>query len=278
MFGTIGNEKKERTDMGQMIATTRNKLVKELLQLKKKAKYRREQKCFVSEGRKMYMETPPEQIEQIVVSRTFSKQPENQGLLVNRDYVVAEDFVFEACSETKTPQGILCVVRQPEYSFSELLKQKNPMFLVLEDLQDPGNLGTIMRTAEGAGATALLLGKGCVDLYNPKTVRSTMGSIYRVPFLYFEDLKEVLMELKKNDILVCAAHLKGKKYYDRVNYKEGGVAFLVGNESRGISEELVEQAELLIKIPMAGRVESLNASISAGILMYEAYRQRRRKE
>ncbi len=264
--------------MGQMIATTRNKLVKELLQLQKKAKYRREQKCFVIEGRKMYMETPPEQIEQIVVSRTFSKQPENQGLLVNRDYVVAEDFVFEACSETKTPQGILCVVRQPEYSFSELLKQKNPMFLVLEDLQDPGNLGTIMRTAEGAGATALLLGKGCVDLYNPKTVRSTMGSIYRVPFLYFEDLKEVLMELKKNDILVCAAHLKGKKYYDRVNYKEGGVAFLVGNESRGISEELVEQAELLIKIPMAGRVESLNASISAGILMYEAYRQRRRKE
>lgn len=262
--------------MSQIIETTRNKIVKEILQLQKKAKYRNETGRFVIEGKKMYSETPMDQIETIIVSRTFSKQPENQGLLINRDYYIAEDFVFETLSDTKTPQGILCIVKKPDYSFEEIVKKKNPMFLVLEDLQDPGNLGTIMRTGEGAGVTAVLLSKGCVDVYNPKTVRSTMGSIYRVPFFYFDDLKDVLLELKKNDILVCAAHLNGKKYYDRINYKENGVAFLIGNESRGISKQLAEEANLFVKIPMQGKVESLNAAVSAAIMMYEAYRQRRR--
>lgn len=258
-----------------MIATTKNKLVKEIQQLQKKSKYRNEKKQFVIEGRKLYQETPQDRIERMVVSRTFSKQPENQGLLINREYYVAEDFVFEALSDTKTPQGILCVVRQPQYSFDELIKTPKPMFLLLEDLQDPGNLGTIMRTGEGAGITAVLLGKGCVDMFHPKTVRSTMGSIYRVPFLYTDDLKETILKLRKHEVVVCAAHLKGKKYYDKLNYKDNGVAFLVGNESRGISEELAEKADYLIKIPMKGKVESLNASVSAGIMMYEAYRQRR---
>ena len=166
------------------------------------------------------------------------------------------------------------MVKQYHYTLDELLQKKNPLFLVLENLQDPGNLGTIMRTAEGAGVSAVILSKGSVDIYNPKTIRSTMGSIYRVPFLYVDDLKEVLQTLKSHGVKSYAAHLAGKQTYDKENY-QGGTAFLIGNESNGLSEELADAADIYIRIPMEGQLESLNAGVAASILMYEAYRQRR---
>ena len=153
-------------------------------------------------------------------------------------------------------------------------KKKNPFLLILENLQDPGNLGTILRTAEGAGVTGVILSKGCVDLYNPKTIRSTMGSVYRVPTLYTEDLCQTVEVLKKHGICSYAAHLKGANFYDQENY-QSGTAFLIGNEGNGLTEELTEKADTLIRIPMEGQLESLNAGVASAILMYEAYRQRR---
>ena len=156
----------------------------------------------------------------------------------------------------------------------ELLSIKNPHFMVLDNLQDPGNLGTIVRTAEGAGVDAVFLSKESVDIYNPKTIRSTMGSIYRMPVIYIEDLLSLLDVFRKKGIKSYAAHLEGKNSYDKENY-QSGTAILIGNEGNGLRDEIANSADVWVQIPMRGKVESLNAAIAASILMFEVYRQRR---
>lgn len=260
-----------------MITSTANQQVKQLIQLNKKAKLRSERDVFVVEGPKMFGEAPKERIEKAYLSEScFEKQYGGQQdrLPAGIACEVVQDSVFKAMCDTQTPQGVLCLVKQYHYTLEELLKKERPLFLVLENLQDPGNLGTIMRTAEGAGVTGVILSKGSVDIYNPKTIRSTMGSIYRVPFLYAEDLQQVLELLREKGVRSYAAHLQGTETYDREDYT-GGTAFLVGNESNGLSQELASCADCYIRIPMEGQLESLNAGVAASILMYEAYRQRR---
>ena len=154
-------------------------------------------------------------------------------------------------------------------------KDRPALLMILEDLQDPGNLGTILRTGEGAGVTGIILSKNSVDIYNPKVIRSTMGSVYRVPFCYTSSIREeILPWLREKKITGYAAHLEGKNSYDREDYTKG-TAFFIGNEGNGLSRELSEKADIWIRIPMEGQVESLNAAMASGILMYEAYRQRR---
>lgn len=260
-----------------MITSTANQQVKQLIQLNKKAKLRSERDVFVVEGPKMFGEAPKERIEKAYLSENcFEKQYGGQQdrLPAGIACEVVQDSVFKAMCDTQTPQGVLCLVKQYHYTLEELLKKERPLFLVLENLQDPGNLGTIMRTAEGAGVTGVILSKGSVDIYNPKTIRSTMGSIYRVPFLYAEDLQQVLVLLREKGVRSYAAHLQGTETYDREDYT-GGTAFLIGNESNGLSQELASCADCYIRIPMEGQLESLNAGVAASILMYEAYRQRR---
>ena len=149
-----------------------------------------------------------------------------------------------------------------------------PHLLVLEHLQDPGNLGTILRAGEGAGLTGVLMDSNTADIYSPKVVRATMGSLLRVPFAYVEDLGEALALLKKKKIRVYAAHLQGSNAYDRENYRKA-TAFLIGNEANGLSPETAAAADVRIRIPMLGEVESLNAAVAASVLMFEAARQRR---
>ena len=180
-------------------------------------------------------------------------------------------------ADTITPQGILCVIKQYYYSLDELLAGKEePLFIVLEDIQDPGNLGTIMRTAEGAGITGVIMSKGTVDIYNPKTIRATMGSIYRVPFLYTDNLMNTIQMLKEQKISICAAHLSGTRWYDEESYLKR-TAFLIGNEGNGLTKEISDIADICVKIPMDGKLESLNASVAAALFMYEANRQRRQQ-
>ena len=146
--------------------------------------------------------------------------------------------------------------------------------MVLDNLQDPGNLGTIVRTAEGAGVDAVFMSKDTVDIYNPKVIRSTMGSIYRMPVVYVEDLIALLDTFKEKGIKSYAAHLDGKNSYDQESY-EGGTAILIGNEGNGLREEISNAADIWVKIPMLGQVESLNAAIAASVMMFEVARQRR---
>lgn len=257
-----------------MITSSNNPQLKTISQLNKKAKLRKEQGLYIVEGWKMYAEAPKNEIEKVyVVERFLEKHPE---ILKNHpNCEVVQDRVFSAVCDTQTPQGILCIMRQKKRSLQDILNKENPFLVFLEDLQDPGNVGTIIRTAEGAGVDGVIMTKNCVDIYNPKTIRSTMGSIYRVPFFVIEDMDEVLKLFKIHHIKTYAAHLAGRNNYDREDYTKG-TAILIGNEGNGLSDELSEKAECLVKIPMCGQLESLNAAMAAGIFMYEAARQRRR--
>lgn len=257
-----------------MITSTSNKQVKNIIQLNKKSKARKEADVFVVEGLKMFLEAPGEYIQQVYVSETFILKEKNKKSLGNINYEVLEDNVFQASCDTKTPQGILSIIKQFHYEPMDIIKKEKAHIMILEDLQDPGNLGTILRAGEGAGISGVILSKNCVDIYNPKTIRSTMGSIYRVPFVYVEDLTDTVRMMKKNKIVVFAAHLKDSQDYEKLDLK-GSHAFMIGNEGNGLSDQLSSIADSYLKIPMEGKVESLNAAIAASILMYETARQRR---
>lgn len=264
-----------------MITSTSNARVKRLVNLKKKKKARDEERVFLVEGIRMFREVPTDQLEEVYVSESFYKKEKDtveavlQGTGIRPEEL--SDTVYAYASDTKTPQGVLCVVRQMEYPLEKVITGQCPMIMVLEHLQDPGNLGTILRTAEGAGVTGIVMDRECVDIYNPKTIRSTMGSIYRMPFCYVEDLKAAIGSLKEAGIGVYAAHLDGRHDYDEEDYGRP-CAFLIGNEGNGLSQETAELADIYIKIPMEGQVESLNAAVAASVLMFEAGRQRRRHE
>ena len=247
--------------------------MKKLSLLMKKAKERREQGLFVVEGIKMFREAPEEWIEGVYVSEQFMENPEHEALLSGVTYEVVADSVFKAVSDTQTPQGILALIRMPHYTLEDVMQGERTHLLLLESVQDPGNLGTMVRTGEGAGITGIIMNKTTVDLFNPKTIRSTMGSIYRVPYLITEHLPDLLDELHKENIRLYAAHLKGDTYYDAFDFT-GACGFLIGNEGNGLSDEIAECADCYLKIPMEGKVESLNAAVSAALLMYECKRQR----
>ena len=224
----------------------------------------------------MFGEAPADWIEKVYVSETLTSDPALMEQVEKLPYDIVSDSVFRQMSDTQTPQGILTVLRRPSYTLEDILGGKNPLVMVLEDLQDPGNAGTILRTGEGAGVSGVLLTRTCVDITNPKVIRSTMGSVYRIPFLYVESVVSLTQELKKHNIRTFAAHLKGRNSYDQESYT-GGTAFLIGNEGKGLTEEAANSADCLIRIPMCGKVESLNAAMASGILMYEAARQRRQQ-
>lgn len=247
-----------------------NKRIKELNNLRDKSKSRKESGQFIVEGLKMYVEAPEADIIETYVTKEFESAHKN--ILAGKSYEVIDSSLMSRLSDTKTPQGVLCVLKQRECKLEQVMNG-GKLFVVLEDIQDPGNLGTIMRTGEGAGVSAVIMSRGCVDIYNPKTIRSTMGSVYRVPFMYTDNLPQTIEAMKAAGISVYAAHLKGQKYYDEISY--GKSAFLIGNEGNGLKEETANLADTYIKIPMEGSVESLNAAIATSILMYEHLRQSR---
>jgi len=260
-----------------MITSTSNARIKQLALWNQKAKERKKDDVFIAEGVKMFEEAPQGWIREVYVSESFYEKITDTlaAKLDHCSYEVVSDTVFQKISDTQTPQGILCVLKQPHYDFTDLgvMRQTHPLVMVLEDIQDPGNLGTILRTGEGAGVTGIIMTKETVDIFNPKTIRATMGSIYRVPFIYVESVTEAIERLKRNNICIYAAHLKGKRYYSELNFTRG-TAFLIGNEGNGLKDETAAHADVYLKIPMEGRVESLNAAIASAILMYEAHRQR----
>lgn len=268
-----------------MITSTSNQQLKAVSALLKKSKERKVTKSFVVEGTKMVMEAPARCLKAVYVSESYAKNVENQVHIselrercsaYQLTFEVVADSVFKSVSDTQTPQGIMAVVAMPEYSMEQLLDGERTHLLILESIQDPGNLGTMVRTGEGAGITGIIMNKTTVDLFNPKTIRSTMGSIYRVPFYVTENLEDTLKELHQKGISLYAAHLKGEHTYDAEDYTKA-CGFLIGNEGNGLSDEIADLADTYIKIPMEGQVESLNAAISATLLMYETNRQRRNK-
>lgn len=260
-----------------MISSMSNAQVKNLALLQKKPKARDEQGIFVIEGLKMFEEAMQlKLLRKAYVSESFYRDMlgERPNFFDQFDYELLTDTVFKEVSETKTPQGIMGTVEQSKHSLQDMLNAPDACLLLLEDIRDPGNLGTMIRTAEGAGITGIIFGDSTVDIYNPKVIRATMGSIYRVPFYMTQDFYETLDTVKAHEITVFAAHLMGIPYDTEGSFRKR-CAFLIGNEANGLTERASKAADTMIKIPMAGKVESLNAAVAAAILMYEAARQRR---
>lgn len=260
-----------------MISSVSNGKVKRVAALGKKASYRRETGLFVVEGPKMAAELGRDEVESVYMTESFLKSRKEAGERF-RSLGCAEtvtDEVMKAMADTKTPQGILAVARQRQYEMKDILKSRGKLHLIiLETLQDPGNLGTIMRTAEAAGVSGILMDRGSADVYSPKVIRSTMGAIFRMPFVYVQDLEDALKEIKQAKVRLYAAHLEGARDYDKEDYT-GHTGFLIGNEAKGLSPGITSMADVRVKIPMAGKTESLNAAVAASVFMFEAARQRR---
>lgn len=181
--------------------------------------------------------------------------------------------IFRLISDTETPQGVLAVVGKRSEVLKDYRFKPDALYILLDKLQDPGNVGTIIRTADAVGACAVLLSNGCADSYNPKVLRSSMGSIFRISVFEKVDLAEAIIVMQKQGISIVASSLKAEKYHFEIKYSEG-IGLIIGSEAHGIDEELLKMADVSIKIPIPGGAESLNASVAAGVLMYEIIRSR----
>jgi len=259
------------------ITSNHNLLIKEIKGLEIR-KNREEKGLFIAEGLRFVEESVKEKalIDKIVVSNAFLEGKSGMDVMdrihnIGLPCYVVSDKIFKEISDTRTPQGILAVIKKKDALIGDIIKSNNKI-VMLESLQDPGNMGTIIRTADAAGMTGVVLSKGCVDVYNRKVLRSTMGSIFHLPIHRTDDFIGAINELKAKGIKVYASHLDGNiNYYDINDYNN--IAVIIGNEANGISDEAAMAADCLIRIPMPGRAESLNASVAAGILMYEVLRK-----
>lgn len=258
-----------------MITSTANEKIKHVTMLVRNAKARRKEGLFVVEGERISREIPKDMLEECFVTKEYLSQNNPDDICPEVSPTLVSSEVFKKMSDTMSPQGILCVCRTRQMTLGDLLDEradKDLKLLVLEGIQDPGNLGTMVRTAEGAGFDGIIADNNTVDVYNPKVTRSTMGSLFRMPVIYTDDLPGAVDRLKSSAVTVYAAHLKGKRSYRSQEYGNR-IAFLVGNEGSGLSEEISRKADILVRIPMSGRLESLNAAVAAAILMYNVQTQ-----
>ena len=259
-----------------MITSASNDKIKYLKLLLSKRKQREADRVFVCEGIKLYEELLrdcPDRIVSVYASESYYNGlsgDEKSRMFGGKNFETVKDSVFDGVAETVTPQGVLCVARCPVYNAESILAVPGPLrVLFLEDLRDPGNMGTVLRTAEGAGMNLVIAGGDCVDIFNPKVVRATMGSIFRVPFVTANDTASMIKLLNKHKITSYAAYLTGSESFERVNY-EKRAAFLIGNEANGLKAETALACDHRIRIPMSGKLESLNAAVAAAVIMYNA--------
>ncbi len=184
--------------------------------------------------------------------------------------------LFAELSDTQTPQGIIALFHMPKADFEDLKSGADSFVIVCENIQDPGNLGTIIRTAHCAGAAGVVLTKGCCDLFNPKTVRSTVASIASVPVIRGVEAADIIMRLKSKGYTVATGALTDSSVSLFDADLSGRIAFVVGNEGNGITEDTLSMADITVKIPIVSNAESLNAGVAAAIMMYEKVRQTKR--
>ena len=273
-----------------IIESVKNEQIKNIIKLRDSAKDRKRQGLYIIEGPKMVLEAAHHNcVSRIYISESvyndLTNGTENNNnryggltsaevmdVISNYTYDIVSDHVFSVMTDTVNPQGMLALVpvndMTPDSIINKNTQKDNLRLLILEDVQDPGNLGTIFRTAEAAHFDGIIMTKGCVSAYNPKVVRSTMGAILRLPFSYVDNTKEALELCKKEGVRVYATALSGKDIRE-VSYDNKSV-FIIGNESRGISSDTLLESDELIKIPMNPVSESLNAAVAAGIIMYDS--------
>ena len=178
--------------------------------------------------------------------------------------------VLDSITDVSNPQGILAVIGKKEGNNS--IDYNQDLILILDGIQDPGNLGTILRTADSVGLKQIIVSANSGDIYNPKVVRSTMGAIFRVEVIESQNLIEKIKQIKENKFQVVATDLHTNKNIYQVDYSK--TAIIIGNEANGVSKDILQQADFRVKIPMLGNTESLNASVATGIILYEYVRRK----
>ncbi|SEM98775.1 TrmH family RNA methyltransferase [Lihuaxuella thermophila] len=259
------------------LTSPQNEHVKKWKKLKTK-KGRSESKTLLIEGEHLIMEAISARLPFHAV--IFDSGKKDAALSVLESYPVQAPVyelaspLFTSVTETDSPQGVAAVVGIPDWSAEELLSRgkSGATYLLLDAVQDPGNLGTIVRTAEAAGVTGIWLGKGTVDPFNPKVVRSGMGSLFRLPMVQL-DLAEAISLLKKDGVTVVGTSPRGGVYHFEYPFPAKS-AILLGNEGRGVDPALMALVDEMVQIPMPGKTESLNVSVTCAILIYERVRQR----
>ena len=257
------------------ITSKENSIIKHIVKLKEK-KYRKEYGEFIVEGAKIVKEAIEEnaKIKYIVIDKNALNSElfeNNLGNYLNiLEYIVVPSNIFKLISDVEKPQGVLAVIDKSDEA--EKVDYLQDIILVLDDIQDPGNLGTIIRTADSVGLNQILISKGTADPYNSKVIRSTMGAIFRVRIIECKDISKTLNEVKGNGFKILTTSLDTKKsIYDlKLNKK----AIIIGNEANGVSKEVLSLADETAIIPMLGKTESLNASIATGVILYEYLRQK----
>jgi TrmH family RNA methyltransferase len=262
------------------ITSHSNTKIKEVFEIKR-GKSRSKHTSFIIEGAHLIemafgADTP---VREVFFTEAFSRKKEGQKLLrllakhTSRLFEVS-DQVFCKFTETETPQGIIAIATYRRLSLKELSLKENPLLVVSDGIQDPGNLGTIIRTADAVGADAVIILPGTCDVYMQKTIRATAGSIFNIPIVH-ATVDEFSGWLRAHKILLAVTTVDSEKSFFEADLISP-VAIVFGNEAHGVHKEFMKAADMALKIPLYGKAESLNVATSAAVCLYEAVRQRRR--
>ena len=259
----------------QVITSKDNEMIKNIRKLKEK-KYRDFANEYIVEGLKLIEEAIEEKvkIKKIVVCEDCLKDSEIEQKFLYKiakyDCIYVSDKVFGLLTDVINPQGMLAVIEKE--NSEDKINYNEDIIVVLDGIQDPGNLGTILRTVDSVGLSQIILSKTSVDAYNPKVVRSTMGAIFRVKIIESENLVQTLKNMKKHHLKIVATSLGGNENIYEMSYNKK--AIVIGNEAKGVSKEILDISDSKMKIPMLGKTESLNASIATGVILYEYVRRK----
>ena len=261
-----------------MISSKDNEFIKYIKKLKDK-KYRDMNKEFVIEGIKLIREAIEEkaEIKQIIICDNCLDSDiipkELMYEIAKYECVYVTESIFKVISDVNKPQGILAIIGRN--AGEAQIDYTQDIIVALDDIQDPGNLGTILRTVDSIGLNQILVSKGTADSYNPKVVRSTMGAIFRIKIIECENLENTLKEVKKHKFKLVVTSLQTEKSLYDINFDKKLI--VIGNEANGVEQKIQDLADEKIKIPMLGKTESLNASVATGIVLYEYVRQKIKK-
>lgn len=266
--------------MNPIITSSSNSVIKHVKSLHKK-KARWKAKNFFVEGLRAVEASivSEAEIEHILYSDSIFQTKRGEELYnkinsYDNVYQITEKLLKEV-SDTENPQGIIAVLKFNISTIEDIIEDKDNFLVILDDVRDPGNMGTIIRTADALGANGIIVTQGCVDVFNPKTIRSTMGSILHLPIAYESDIVDVIESLKTQGVKVISTALESSDFCYNTDFKDD-FALVIGNEATGVSQKVLEISDYITKIPMSGKAESLNAAIASGIVMYEASRQRQK--
>ena len=239
-----------------MIVSNKNKIIKEIIKLKEKKEREKTGKFYV-EGERIIDEIPSSiKIENYIFSDSFYNQLIDKNKYNRASHIIIEDNLFKKISDTLNPQGIIAICNMPKNSIKDIKLKKDSCFVILDRVCEPGNVGTIIRTAEALGLDGIFLSKGCVDLYNDKVIRATMGSIFHIPIITNCDLTNLINYFKNNNIDIICTNLEESKPPYEINLKKS-LAIIIGNEANGVLDEYKNISTDLVKIPMIGNVESM---------------------